>query len=120
MDSSLTAKITDFGLSKTKELLSINSATPIVGTILWAAPENLTDTRISERGEPGDVYSFGVIAWELIVVEAVLKGIRPTIPASCPKPLKELMTLCWRDGRLFIAYVVYIQIHRKDQNSTHW
>lgn len=113
MDSSLTAKITDFGLSKTKEILSTTSSstTEIIGTIAWAPPENLTYKRISERGPPGDVYSFGVIAWELVshqtpwqgftredVKEAVLEGVRLEIPKDCPKELKELMTLCWKNG----------------------
>ena len=58
------AKICDFGLSR----LSVADhhhaylTRPRVGTIQWAAPEVLRGER---QGPKADVYSFGVILWEL-------------------------------------------------------
>jgi serine/threonine protein kinase len=60
--------------------------------------------------EKADVYSFGIILWELWSRDPPYKGIiakdvgnmvkkdknyRPTIPKEVPKEIKELMKLCW-------------------------
>ena len=87
------------------------------GTIQWTAPEYLDSRRINERNEKGDIFSFGVIAWELVtrkfpwaeenseynytlgdVSLLVLEGERLVIPETCPKKLREVIEECWKDG----------------------
>ena len=66
--------------------------------------------------EKADVFSFGIILWELIVREkpfnefevsksdftfqledAIISGLRPTIPPTCGRKYRELIEECW-DG----------------------
>lgn len=113
MDDDLHCKITDFGLAKTKEHTKTQTYTNIIGTIPWTAPEYLTAKRIKERNEKGDVFSFGVIAWELVtrevpwessgmssddIREVVVSGERLEIPSNCEKKIEQLIKECWKDG----------------------
>lgn len=119
LDSKLTAKVTDFGLSKTMQ--DTNSTASVVGTPHWMAPEVIRGEAYST---PSDVYSFGIVLWQLLtelsspfsgqdpmrVQGQVLKGFRPEIPtlesaqallASSSIPMHqfehyvELMQQCW-------------------------
>jgi serine/threonine protein kinase len=58
--------------------------------------------------EKVDVYSFGIIVWEVVtrkqpfagrnfmgVTLEVLEGRRPQIPGDCPKAVQKLMQKCW-------------------------
>ena len=84
----------------------------------WLAPEFLSPKRIQERGSQGDIFSFGVIAWELItgqvpwenmmyldVIQVVLKGERLPIPEKCPEKFKELLHKCWLEGKSLVIAV---------------
>jgi serine/threonine protein kinase len=73
---------------------------------LWVAPEVLRGERF---GEPCDVYSFGIILWELfawqepypdlssvVVMRGVASGkLRPTPLENCPTIYSELMQRMW-------------------------
>lgn len=70
------------------------------------APEVIEHNPYDEKA---DVFSFGVVLWELLTgrvpyqemtplqaaVGVVQKGLRPTIPADCPAPLADVMRRCW-------------------------
>ena len=112
LDFEFHAKIADFGLSKTKEHTSTSHN--ILGSVPWSAPEYLTIKRKSERSEKGDVFSFGVIVWELVskevpwdgeekedVRESVLEGNRLKIPKTATEFHKKVMQQCWEDSNCF-------------------
>lgn len=75
------------------------------GTVQWMAPEVLANEKYAE---PADVYSCGIILWELLSREcpydgmepiqcavAVLnRGIRPDIPNWCPASYAALISSC--------------------------
>lgn len=72
----------------------------------WMAPEVIEHAPYNEKA---DVFSFGILLWELLTgrvpyqemtplqaaVGVVQKGLRPSIPPSCPPPLAALMRACW-------------------------
>eukprot|EP01071_Lankesteria_metandrocarpae_P007252 Lankesteria_metandrocarpae@DN4629_c0_g1_i1.p1 len=105
------AKITDFGLSRLTLTGEVKTAVA-AGTGLWMAPE-LFDAR-QPFDEKVDVYSFGVLLFELAtftlpyahlpdmptrqIGKLVQNGLRPDLtllPLDCPPSLQALMTDCW-------------------------
>ena len=105
LDESYTTKVCDFGLSRLKA--QERSMTGNCGTVQWMAPEILAN---QPYAEPADVFSFGVILWELLTKEcpydgmkpipcamAVLnKDARPEIPMWCPRGFRELIEGCFQ------------------------
>uniref|UniRef100_A0A7C8ZF28 non-specific serine/threonine protein kinase n=1 Tax=Opuntia streptacantha TaxID=393608 RepID=A0A7C8ZF28_OPUST len=97
-------KIADFGVARIE--VQTEGMTPETGTYRWMAPEMIQHRPYTQKV---DVYSFGIVLWELIAgmlpfhkmtaVQAafavVNKGVRPTIPPHCPPVLGEIMTRCW-------------------------
>ncbi|KAH0791057.1 TKL family protein kinase [Histomonas meleagridis] len=104
LDEKKRAKICDFGLARTKSTVPM---TGLVGTTLWMAPEVVLSNPFYD--EKVDVYSFGILLWELLTgkrpyegedissisVQVVEDGRRPIIPENTPEPLAKLMRQCW-------------------------
>ena len=77
-----------------------------LGTTAWMAPEMF---RGGLYDESVDVYSFGIVLWELLtlahphegvpeqqLVYSVMNGgVRPPVPLGAPGRWVELMTACW-------------------------
>eukprot|EP01101_Sappina_pedata_P006371 TRINITY_DN3144_c0_g1_i1.p1 TRINITY_DN3144_c0_g1~~TRINITY_DN3144_c0_g1_i1.p1 ORF type:complete len:526 (-),score=82.16 TRINITY_DN3144_c0_g1_i1:15-1592(-) len=107
VDDYYNVKIADFGLSKTKSFTSHMTAQ--TGTPGYMAPEVILGNKYCEKV---DVYSFGIILWELITRQAPYHGIppmqvmfkvahenlRPPVPSRCPKPLVGIMCNCWSES----------------------
>ncbi|WIA28307.1 hypothetical protein OEZ86_010858 [Tetradesmus obliquus] len=98
------SKISDFGLASRLLDGATHRSTQTTGTISHSAPEVLTTGRMSPAA---DVYSFGIMMWELFtgssafkghfgnVVQRVVAGERPPLPEEAPEEYSLLMTSCW-------------------------
>ncbi|MCD7465464.1 hypothetical protein HAX54_001368 [Datura stramonium] len=99
-------KVGDFGLSKIKQNTLVSGG--VRGTLPWMAPELLNGSS-SKVSEKVDVFSFGIVLWEILTGEepyanmhygAIIGGIvnntlRPTIPSYCDPEWRCLMEQCW-------------------------
>ncbi|XVE71572.1 hypothetical protein DITRI_Ditri10aG0162000 [Diplodiscus trichospermus] len=99
-------KVGDLGLSKVKCQTLISGG--VRGTLPWMAPELLNGSS-SLVSEKVDVFSFGIVMWELLTGEepyadlhygAIIGGIvsntlRPPVPESYDPEWKSLMERCW-------------------------
>ncbi|KAL2338473.1 hypothetical protein Fmac_012919 [Flemingia macrophylla] len=99
-------KVGDLGLSKVKCQTLISGG--VRGTLPWMAPELLNGSS-SLVSEKVDVFSFGIVMWELYTGEepyadlhygAIIGGIisntlRPPVPESCDPEWRLLMERCW-------------------------
>ncbi|RHZ37375.1 serine/threonine kinase [endosymbiont GvMRE of Glomus versiforme] len=103
-------KISDFGLSKFKDINSLYSNySAVKGTLRWMAPENLREKIYSKQS---DVYALGMIMWEIAAkctkpfkdVEDYLIGFnitnnkKETIPSDTPRNIYDIIQRCWKDN----------------------
>lgn len=97
-------KICDFGISKT---LNDSLMTGMIGTPCYMSPE-LMKNGLTHYDEKVDVYSFGMILWEMFYLTVPFfnlnpfqislrysEGERPIIKNNCPKNLSLLIKKCW-------------------------
>ncbi|CAD5193522.1 unnamed protein product [Musa acuminata subsp. malaccensis] len=73
VDKNWTVKVCDFGLSRLKHSTFLSSKST-AGTPEWMAPEVLRNEKSNEKC---DVYSFGVILWELATLRMPWSGMNP-------------------------------------------
>jgi serine/threonine protein kinase len=71
VSENLTVKVSDFGLSRVRNRTFLTSR-HCGGTPEWTAPEVL---RSEQHNEKADVYSFGVIMWEMITRKIPFEGM---------------------------------------------
>ena len=109
----------DFGLSRTEEELGTMAGiggrdapqmTGMAGTFHWMAPEVMQSE--TDYTHKADVYSFGIVMWEIMARDPPFKTLRPheiissvvmeqkrpdinAIPSNCPPQYKTIMEKCW-------------------------
>ncbi|KAI8470843.1 MAG: kinase-like domain-containing protein [Monoraphidium minutum] len=115
-------KVADFGLSKQKQATYVSGVSSLRGTLPWIAPEIIRTPK--EVDEKVDVYSFGIVLWELWTLREPFEGInyhallhmmsvsrepvRPPLPGASEwegelpgQPAtswSELMQACWSES----------------------
>ena len=66
-----TAKVTDFGIARSVDVHGLTQTGTVLGTSDYIAPEQATGQRAGERS---DVYSLGVVLFELLTGEVPFRG----------------------------------------------
>uniref|UniRef100_A0A8C2XPL8 Mitogen-activated protein kinase kinase kinase 12 n=1 Tax=Cyclopterus lumpus TaxID=8103 RepID=A0A8C2XPL8_CYCLU len=124
-------KISDFGTSK--ELSDKSTKMSFAGTVAWMAPEVIRNEPVSEKV---DIWSFGVVLWEMLTGEVPYKDVDSSaiiwgvgnnslqlpIPESCPDGFKILLRQCWnckpRNRPSFRQILLHLDIASADVLST--
>ncbi|AHA46230.1 serine/threonine protein kinase [Insectomime virus] len=102
VDENWNAKISDFGFARLKESCATQTS---CGSPCYTAPEILRGQKYDEKA---DIFSLGVLIWEVMtrripyegdnpvrVAEKVRDGKRLTIPFDCPKRIRKIIQRCW-------------------------
>ncbi|EPS65901.1 hypothetical protein M569_08870, partial [Genlisea aurea] len=105
MDENDVVKVGDFGVARVKAQTGVMTAE--TGTYRWMAPEIIEHKPYDHKA---DVFSFGVVLWELLTgklpydyltplqaaVGVVQNGLRPTIPKQTHPKLAHMLERCWQ------------------------
>ncbi|XP_040996401.1 probable serine/threonine-protein kinase SIS8 isoform X3 [Juglans microcarpa x Juglans regia] len=106
VDKNWVVKVCDFGLSRMKNSTYLSSRST-AGTAEWMAPEVLRNEPANEKC---DVYSFGVILWELSTLQQPWGGMNPMqvvgavgfqhrrldIPNDMDPAIADIIQKCWQ------------------------
>lgn len=108
-------KVCDFGLSRFNTGSNLETLVKMRGTFAYCAPEVYFGEQFSTKS---DVYSIGMVLWELlvrciygryerpfaefknlhfdfqIIIQTAKKGLRPTIPPTAPESFAQLIRDC--------------------------
>lgn len=91
------------------------------GTYAWMAPEVIRSSLFSKGS---DIWSYGVLLWELLTGEVPYRGIDGLavaygvavnkltlpIPSTCPEPFAKLMKECWeQDPHIRPSFALILQ-----------
>ncbi|KAK7915565.1 hypothetical protein WMY93_011326 [Mugilogobius chulae] len=124
-------KISDFGTSK--ELSDKSTKMSFAGTVAWMAPEVIRNEPVSEKV---DIWSFGVVLWEMLTGEVPYKDVDSSaiiwgvgnnslqlpVPDTCPDSFKLLLRQCWnckpRNRPSFRQILLHLDIASADILST--
>ncbi|KAI4381809.1 hypothetical protein MLD38_007848 [Melastoma candidum] len=107
MDENEVVKVADFGVARVQAETGVMTAE--TGTYRWMAPEVIEHRPYDNKA---DVFSFGIVLWELLTGElpyayltplqaavgVVQKGLRPTIPENANPKFAELLQRCWKQN----------------------
>ncbi|KAF5445490.1 hypothetical protein F2P56_034536 [Juglans regia] len=106
VDKNWVVKVCDFGLSRIKNSTFLSSRST-AGTAEWMAPEVLRNEPANEKC---DIYSFGVILWELSTLQQPWGGMNPMqvvgavgfqhrrldIPDDMDPAVADIIQKCWQ------------------------
>eukprot|EP01095_Lingulamoeba_sp_RSL-Kostka_P012223 TRINITY_DN479_c0_g1_i2.p1 TRINITY_DN479_c0_g1~~TRINITY_DN479_c0_g1_i2.p1 ORF type:complete len:455 (-),score=155.91 TRINITY_DN479_c0_g1_i2:272-1636(-) len=108
VDNNYKVCVCDFGLAQMKPKEVNNLEYDPHGSPLYMAPEVF----VGDYNEKCDIYSFGIVLWEIYTCEQAFEQVsdnlpafihavcdenfRPEIPDDCPESLTELMEDCWQ------------------------
>ncbi|KAJ9703837.1 hypothetical protein PVL29_005208 [Vitis rotundifolia] len=104
MDENDVVKVADFGVARVQTQSGVMTAE--TGTYRWMAPEVIEHRPYNHKA---DVFSFGIVLWELLTGElpysiltplqaavgVVQKGLRPTVPKHTHPKIAGLLERCW-------------------------
>ncbi|XP_072136912.1 macrophage-stimulating protein receptor [Mobula birostris] len=109
LDEAYVVKVADFGMARDvldKEYYSIQNHRKAKLPVKWMSLESLQTQKFTSKS---DVWSFGVLLWELLtrgappypevdpydITRYLLKGRRLPQPEYCPDELFDIMLRCW-------------------------